>query len=255
MRSLRISSDAPRRAVPSSKLRARSVPLQCSRMGTFPPLRGNHQAGYAVHFKIKVLPVRLAVRRRAGACDMAGHGQHSTSGSNDAACRKLLSQGRTSAWCRVQSCPRCRCQIQTGFAPVGRFFRISWLSHPIPFRPALPGRTVARPLTTESSMEGGAISTTGRRSTARPCNLSRDLTQPAALRVVVGAEDGMPSGFLRSRGELNVTRQMRHCPQWRHASFSSMHYTHWSARSQTYTLLSNPCAGERAQPSDGSQRA
>ena len=40
----------------------------------------------------------------------------------------------------------------------------------------------SRPSTTESRMDGGAISTTRRRSTIRPYNLSRAVTQPASLR-------------------------------------------------------------------------
>ena len=39
-------------------------------------------------------------------------------------------------------------------------------------------------------MEGGAISTTGRRCTTRPCNLSRDETQPAVLRCALASVRG-----------------------------------------------------------------
>jgi hypothetical protein len=39
-------------------------------------------------------------------------------------------------------------------------------------------------------MDGGAISTTGRRSTTRPCNLSRGVTQSAVLRGAFGAGMG-----------------------------------------------------------------
>jgi len=56
--------------------------------------------------------------------------------------------------------------------------------------------SVARPLTAESRMYGGAISTTRRRSTTRPCNLSRAVTQPASLRRALSSlrgPDGSPT--------------------------------------------------------------
>ena len=54
----------------------------------------------------------------------------------------------------------------------------------------------SRPLTAESRMYGGAISTTRRRSTARPCNFSRrDPARVAALRAaVLAGRDCFPTG-------------------------------------------------------------
>ena len=46
-------------------------------------------------------------------------------------------------------------------------------------------------------MEGGAISTTGRRSTTRPCNLSRAQTHPAALRCA------LTSGLRSATGQIH----------------------------------------------------
>jgi hypothetical protein len=53
-------------------------------------------------------------------------------------------------------------------------------------------RTGNLPLTTVSRLCGGAISTIGRRSTTRPCNLSRVVTQPAALRCALARPRARP---------------------------------------------------------------
>jgi len=90
-----------------------------------------------------------------------------------------------------------------------------WVSHPLDDSSEFHGLRIHsfrtslawshRPLTTESSMEGGAISTTRRRSTTRPCNLSRAVTQPASLRCALSPARGTE---VRPRAPHRATSQI-----------------------------------------------